>query len=254
MRNIAIGNLNMGDGRTKICVPITSYTADEIVLDAQNIAEAYKGTVDLIELRIDCFKDALKADKVKELLERIRAVEDIPLLFTFRTDREGGNLTATEEEYENTLINAIGTGLIDAVDVEMFYNKDIFSRVLEKARKNNVKVIGSNHDFNKTPPMEEMLSRLMTMEKSGADICKIAVMPNCEEDVLELLRLSLEGKRTLNIPFITISMGGKGVITRLSGGLFGSALTFGAAKNTSAPGQIDANLLKNIMNTLEGTV
>ena len=40
-------------------------------------------------------------------------------------------------------------------------------------------------------------------------------------------------------PIITMSMSGIGSISRLCGEVFGSALTFGAAGQTSAPGQMD---------------
>lgn len=42
-------------------------------------------------------------------------------------------------------------------------------------------------------------------------------------------------------PIITMSMAGTGVISRLCGEVFGSALTFGAAGKASAPGQMGVN-------------
>ena len=51
-------------------------------------------------------------------------------------------------------------------------------------------------------------------------------------------------------PFITMSMAGTGMISRLSGECFGSALTFGAAGKASAPGQIDVNSLKTVLDII----
>ena len=51
-----------------------------------------------------------------------------------------------------------------------------------------------------------------------------------------------------------MSMAGKGLISRLSGELFGSAVTFGAAKKISAPGQISAVELRNILNILHNNL
>ena len=45
-------------------------------------------------------------------------------------------------------------------------------------------------------------------------------------------------------PFITMSMGGTGVISRLAGEVFGSAFTFGAGKEAIAPGQIPVGELE----------
>lgn len=47
-----------------------------------------------------------------------------------------------------------------------------------------------------------------------------------------------------------MSMGSLGVITRLSGELFGSCMTFAAAKHVSAPGQISVKDARNILNLL----
>lgn len=109
----------------------------------------------------------------------------------------------------------------------------------------------SNHDFDKTPPKEEIVSRLVKMQEYGADITKIAVMPNTEEDVLILLDGSLEMKKgKADRPFIAISMGSLGMISRISGELFGSCMTFAAAGNASAPGQLNAEYMKVFLNRL----
>ena len=50
-----------------------------------------------------------------------------------------------------------------------------------------------------------------------------------------------------NRPIITMSMSGTGVISRLCGELFGSALTFGSVEKVSAPGQMEVNDLFTIL-------
>ena len=52
---------------------------------------------------------------------------------------------------------------------------------------NNIYIIMSNHDFDKTPATSELERRLTLMKIFGADIAKIAVMPNSARDVLNLL-------------------------------------------------------------------
>ena len=56
-----------------------------------------------------------------------------------------------------------------------------------------------------------------------------------------------------DITLITMSMGQLGVISRLAGGTFGSAMTFGAKTKelASAPGQIEVDELKNILSIVE---
>ena len=109
----------------------------------------------------------------------------------------------------------------------------------------------SNHDFFKTPSKEEIISRLCAMQEKGADIPKIAVMPQSKKDVLTLLSATNEmAEEHANRPIITMSMAATGVISRLAGEVFGSCLTFGAAKKASALGQMGVNDLKTVLETL----
>lgn len=115
----------------------------------------------------------------------------------------------------------------------------------------NVKVVASNHDFDRTPEKDEIVSRLRKMQDLGADIPKIAVMPNNKKDVLVLLSATEEmASEYADRPIITMSMAGTGVISRLCGEVFGSALTFGAAKKASAPGQMEVNNLETVLQLL----
>ena len=85
----------------------------------------------------------------------------------------------------------------------------------------------------------------------GMDVAKIAVMPQSEKDVLILLEATSEMKQLHpETPVITMSMGKLGVISRIAGEVFGSALTFGTAGSASAPGQIPAEELKTMLEVL----
>ena len=91
----------------------------------------------------------------------------------------------------------------------------------------------------------------MKMQEMGADIPKLAAMPTCSRDVLTLLDATLTMQEMhADRPIITMSMAGTGVISRLAGETFGSALTFGAAKKASAPGQIGVEDLAWILKKL----
>jgi 3-dehydroquinate dehydratase-1 len=80
--------------------------------------------------------------------------------------------------------------------------------------------------------------RFTQAQEMGADIAKVAVMPQDMQDVLALLAATLAASRELDIPVAGMSMGGLGSITRLCGGAFGSALTFAIGQGASAPGQM----------------
>lgn len=92
-----------------------------------------------------------------------------------------------------------------------------------------VRVVLSNHDFEKTPLKDELIRRLCRMQELGADLLKIAVMPRCRSDVLLLLQATEEMlSQHARKPLITMSMGDLGMVTRICGGFFGSAVTFGS--------------------------
>ena len=154
-------------------------------------------------------------------------------------------MAASLLQYKELVKRAICSGLVDLVDIELFSDKDTVNELIALAKEKNVKTILSNHDFVKTPSGNEIFSRLKQMEEAGADIAKIAVMPESTEDVLTLLSATCKAKKELTCPVITMSMAGTGLISRLSGEVFGSCLTFGAAGNISAPGQIDALKLRS---------
>ena len=140
------------------------------------------------------------------------------------------------------------TGNVDLVDVEAFTGDEVVKEIIEAAHACGVKVVASNHDFDKTPDKDDIVGRLRKMQDLGADIPKIAVMPQSKLDVLTLLSATEEMNRLYaDRPIITMSMAGTGVISRLCGEVFGSALTFGAAGKASAPGQMGVNDLNTVL-------
>ncbi|GAE26553.1 3-dehydroquinate dehydratase I [Halalkalibacter wakoensis JCM 9140] len=198
------------------------------------------------------FEEVEKIDKVIEALHSIHKVlQEKPLIFTFRSLEEGGEKQVSETIYLQLNEAVINTGLVDFIDVELFKEESLIESLVQRAHKNNVFVIISNHDFEKTPAKDDMISRLIKAQELGADIPKIAVMPNTVADVIKLLDATNTMKEKFeDRPIITMSMGGKGVISRIAGEVFGSALTFGAAEKASAPGQMAVTELRQMMKLL----
>ena len=227
MKTVQVRNVIIGEGRPKICVPIVGQTKEEILTEAGSFAEF---PIDVVEWRADWYEDVFDTDKVLETAKELNTVlKDTPILFTFRTAKEGGEKAISNEAYQNLNLAVAKSGFVDL----------------------NVKVVSSNHDFDKTPEKEELIRRLCKMQELNADIPKIAVMPTCRRDVLMLLDATLEMTESYaDRPIITMSMAGTGVISRLAGEAFGSALTFGAATKASAPGQIPVNELKQVLDIL----
>lgn len=248
MKRVQIDNLILGEGGTKICVPLTGTGDKQILNDIEKLSTF---DFDLIELRIDFYEHIENLNKVKLLLENIRKIYSKPILFTFRSKNEGGECELSEEKYLELCNYAIDCKLIDLIDIELSQQEKNIKKTTSFAHEKGVKVVMSNHDFIKTPDEEEIINRLVKMQEYGADITKIAVMANCEEDMLTLLSASLKMKKEkADRPFIALSMGPMGILTRLSGELFGSCLTFAALNAPSAPGQINVKNARDILNML----
>ena len=115
------------------------------------------------------------------------------------------------------------------------------------AREAGMPVIGSCHDFEKTPDAEEMAARLCRMAALGADVCKIAVMPRRRRDVVALTAACAQADDALTQPIIAISMGEMGMPTRICAEAMGSCLSFGTAGAASAPGQMEAGALREAL-------
>ena len=253
MNTVQVKNTVIGEGRPKICVPIVGKTKTDILEEAKKITAL---PVDVVEWRVDWFDDVFATEKVLETAKELQEVlKDIPILLTFRTSKEGGEKEISVSDYAALNIAAAQSGYVDLIDVEAFTGDDIVKTIIDAAHKAGVKVIASNHDFFKTPEKEEIIRRLRMMQDFGADIPKMAVMPTCKQDVLTLLSATLEmSEKYADRPIITMSMAGTGVVSRLTGETFGSALTFGAASKASAPGQVGVHELKQVLDIIHSSL
>ena len=174
------------------------------------------------------------------------------MLFTWRTKNEGGEAEIISKDYFSLLEAVILSRYADAIDIEYFFDQEAMKNTVKLAKEHGVTVVMSNHDFDKTPAAEEIIERLVGMKKAGADIAKLACMPNTPEDVLTLLGATEMVKRQYpDEPIITMSMGKLGIVSRICGSVFGNAMTFGAAKQASAPGQIEVTKLNDILKVID---
>ena len=246
---ITIRDLEIGTGMPKVCLPIVGHTQYEIVSQTMTIASLKP---DIVEWRVDWFEGVFDFAQVEDVLKDLReALGNIPLLMTFRTSKEGGEKAIEPAAYAELNIKAAQTGYVDLIDVEIFTGDEIVKKIIDGAHAAGVKVIASNHDFFKTPAKADIIYRLRKMQDMNADIPKIAVMPQNRKDVLTLLAATEEmATNYADRPIITMSMAGTGVISRLCGEVFGSSMTFGAAKKASAPGQMGVNDLSTVLDLL----
>ncbi|MWP61199.1 type I 3-dehydroquinate dehydratase [Gilliamella sp. Pas-s25] len=249
MKTVTIKQLKIGLGAPKIIVPIVGKTKAELIDEVKLLQSI---DFDVLEWRVDHFTNVDNINAVKEMAKTIGdLLPNKPLLFTFRTANEGGVKPWPLTSYIELNKEMACSGLVDLIDVELFIGDDYVKDMITVAHKNQVFVVASNHDFEKTPAKSDIIYRLRKMQDLGADIPKIAVMPQTTNDVLTLLAATTEmNEKYATKPIITMAMADLGIISRIAGSTFGSAMTFGAAKNASAPGQLEVKQLRYILDAL----
>lgn len=246
---LTIKEKTFGDDKMLVCLPLVSKNIELLISQAKELMEL---NPDVIEWRVDFFDTVEDIDSVvKALIELNNVTGKLPLIFTCRHAGEGGYRELSQEKRIEIIEAALNTGFADIIDVEMFNDEEFLSIVKNLVIKHNSKLILSHHNFKVTPSEDFIYNKIIEGEKLGADISKIAVMPNDFGDVLNLLNATYKARNAIKIPLITMSMGEIGKITRIVGGIFGSDMSFAVGKEASAPGQVPIKDLVTILDIIE---
>ncbi|ADC46940.1 3-dehydroquinate dehydratase type I AroD [Methanobrevibacter ruminantium M1] len=214
---------------TKIAIPIFQKKKEDVISVAQDCI--IKGA-DILELRIDGMENP-NPKLVREIIEEI----NFPIIATNRTTREGGFFKGTDKDRIAILREC--ADVADFVDVELQTNR----KLIESITETGVKTIISYHNFKQTPDLDFLID-IVNQEKELGDIAKIAVMPNNLEDTLTVLAILSHFDDT-----VAISMGELGSYTRVIASKFNAPFTFAVANDTTAPGQIDIDTMRVLLNS-----
>ena len=233
-----------------ICTPLVGRTLDKILAELDVVLPKKP---DVLEWRVDFFEQIGDAAAVIAAANAIKKeAGGIPLLFTRRSVIEGGEKIALNEAQVIAMYTAVcESKSIDLIDYEMANEAANIVRVRDAARANDIKLVLSFHNFSYTPGLETLASKFLMADQLGADVAKVAVMPRDLDDVLTLLTATRAASKKLRIPLISMSMGPFGAMTRMVGGVFGSALTFAVGASSSAPGQVPIEDLNTVLAVMQ---
>lgn len=209
--------------------------------DALNIDSTTLTAADIIELRVDMFEDTGH----RYVIEIFKIVKDKfkkPIIATIRDVGEGGFKQIIDRL---SLYEAI-IPFSDMIDVEI--NAEIFKNAKRLCENSKTTLIGSYHNFDKTPDDDFLEDVFMKARALEADIIKIAVMPGCKEDMLRLIEFTLRHKGD---KIITMAMGDIGLPTRILNPVIGSIITYGYINSPSAPGQLSIREIDRIFRVLK---
>ena len=223
--------------KTKIDVPIMLTELAEL----EKVSVSDYRTADIVEWRADF----LSADEILEMAPKFfEKFKESKILFTLRTVREGGNIQVSEKKYLQ-ILQEILTYNPAYIDVEFFTHGPSFAALKDFRDK----MVLSYHNFDEVP--SDLTNRLIKMHEEGTAFVKVAVMPERECDVLDLLQITRDMTLEYGEHFISMAMGDLGRLSRISGYLTGSCWTFASLDNSSAPGQISLKETEYILDILE---
>ena len=223
--------------KTKIVVPIMLTELAEL----EKVSVSDYRTADIVEWRADF----LLADEILEMAPKFfEKFKESKILFTLRTVREGGNIQVSEKKYLQ-ILKEILTYNPAYIDVEFFTHGPSFAALKDFRDK----MVLSYHNFDEVP--SDLTNRLIKMHEEGTAFVKVAVMPERECDVLDLLQITRDMTLEYGDHFISMAMGDLGRLSRISGYLTGSCWTFASLENSSAPGQISLKETEYILDILE---
>ena len=183
----------------KLVVTIYEETFDAALAAIEALPADHDADHDMVELRAERFGAVDFA--------ALRRATAKPVILTYR----GGE--------QPDAAGALAAG-IDLVDIEW---RDGLRIDVPRER-----VVLSHHDFDSMPEVEPLLAKMRAL---GCAHTKLAVTPKTLDENLRLLR-SIERGTTV------IGMGERGLYSRILAPFLGSELTFVAAGNSAAPGQL----------------
>jgi 3-dehydroquinate dehydratase-1 len=185
----------------------------------------------LIEFRLE--RSSMSLSEIKELFAMPKK-----MIAVCRSNRMDDNKKL------KLLLTAIDAGAM-YVDVEYDAKSEMLEEIKKLTKKSFCKLIISYHNYDSTPPNNELITIINKCFDLGADIVKVACKSNSEKDNLNLIMLynTYESGK-----LISIGMGSIGKITRLAAPSFGAPFTYASLEKDleTAPGQIDLNSMKKI--------
>lgn len=226
---VRIGRVTLVPGRPRLVGVISS----------RDWAGTPWAAADIIELRADLL--GAGAGETARLMGEIRAETKKPLLLTIRRPEESNDPGSRPrgEAQRLALFEALAP-LADAVDVEVA--APCAAAVARLARKSGRPLVGSWHDFRRTPGEAVLYEKMRRAGNLGAAVFKAACRAEKPAEVLRLANFcALFSRRHL---LAVLPMGKRAAPARLFLPLAGSVLVYGALTGATAPGQADAAALR----------
>ncbi|PRP75357.1 pentafunctional AROM polypeptide [Planoprotostelium fungivorum] len=245
-KNVLMGGRNLG---LKEVVDVSSLESSFFLSLTVGNVDTLEGVftrisadVQAIELRVDLL-DNTDAEYLAQQVALLRRYSPLPIIWTLRTQPQGGKFTGKPEEYFR--LNELGLRLgCEFIDVEACHSLDHTTKFLNKLASTRSKAIISYHDFDSptsTQNFQRMLQSCLRYVSLG-HVIKLVGMARNHQDCYVLFTF-LERVKTGNVlkgkPIIAICAGSAGRLTRVTN-LTMTPVTHPELPVPAAPGQLSA--------------
>lgn len=237
--------------RICVAVPIKGSDSEQNKVILKKAVGTYP---EMIELRLDYIEEPEKLSQnfIESLLSYIP--ENLPVVCTFRALSEGGQANVTEDQRAEILRNILNANP-KYLDIELNSNDELLREVVSLALSNNVRLIFSHHDFEKTPSFEDCVEMIKSFEThlnkdlsiGAVSIRKfpyklIFTAKNVSDNLVPIQICQFMNEKRKRI--ISFCMGELGMYSRIETIRFGSFFTFASIEEKTAPGQMSVETLR----------
>jgi len=187
-----------------------------------------------VELRLDLLD--LDPDEVRDIFS-------LPYT-TIATCRPG----KFSDEYRLELLTTAIQSGANFVDIELEMPSEMKEELVGLADRSDCEVIISYHNYEITPPEDELDGLISQCKSEGADIVKIACQVNNRNDNVRLLTLLNKDEK-----LVIVGMGKEGMITRIAAPILGSIFTYASTGkgDETASGQLGKEEMMKVFGLLD---
>lgn len=202
---------------------------------------------DAVELRVDLLKD-YSPEFVGVQLAALRAAAKIPIIFTVRTQSQGGKFPDDDYEGAAALYNVAARMGAEYIDVEITWPEDIIQAVV--AHKSSSHIIASHHDTQASLSWKNG-SWIQYYNKAlqFGDIIKLVGVARNQEDNFALAGFKARMLAAHKTPIIAINMGTQGKLSRVLNG-FLTPVSHPDLPFKAAPGQLSAAEIRQALSLI----
>jgi 3-dehydroquinate dehydratase-1 len=243
----------------KICIALPIETGD-LDVNKKLIEKALDNKPELIEFRFDYIYDIkhISHSFLKGMLNCIPP--KVLTIFTFRRIQEGGQYNLSKDQ-RFAVLRLLIEVKPDYLDIEINSQSKLLKDIIDLAYENEVKLIYSYHNFEKSLSYEEANDILVNFSQKLRDelsidldriigsVFKIILTAQDFDDNVVVLNICKKLYQQEN-KFVCFAMGELGILSRILCVKFGSLWTYGSLEDKTAPGQIKIGKMREIIQLL----